>query len=134
MERLWFRLRILYYAGTAPTGRSAKTGRFAAIVSPAMTAYNNCGSTECGASLDRALPEELMQIPLAVQRKRYLENSGPSVFGVTRMQKVASPTGETFIFLGAREGQVFLERTEKQKGEPFLELDSSEFRDYTPQK
>ena len=104
------------------------------IVSPAMTAYNNCGSTECGASLDRALPEELMQIPLAVQRKRYLENSGPSVFGVTRMQKVASPTGETFIFLGAREGQVFLERTEKQKGEPFLELDSSEFRDYTPQK
>jgi len=75
-----------------------------------------------------------MQIPLAVQRKRYLENSGPSVFGVTRMQKVASPAGETFIFLGAREGQVFLERTDKQKGEPFLELDSSEFRDFTPLK
>jgi len=75
-----------------------------------------------------------MQIPLAVQRKRYVENSGPALFGVTRMRKVVSPKGEVFIFLGAREGQVFLERVDKEKAPPFVELDSSEFRDFTPLK
>ena len=75
-----------------------------------------------------------MQVPLAVQRKRYVANSGPSLFGVARMQKVVSPAGEVFVFLGAREGQVFLERVDKQKQAPFLELETSEFRDFAPVK
>jgi hypothetical protein len=75
-----------------------------------------------------------MEKPLAVQRRDYLANSGPSLFGIARMQKVVSPKGEVFIFLGAREGQVFLEREDKKKGSPFVEIDSSEFRNYTKQR
>ena len=73
-----------------------------------------------------------MQIPLAVQRKRYIDNSGPALFGVNRMRKVVSPEGEVFVFLGAREGQAFLEREDKTKGPAFVELDTSEFKDYKP--
>ncbi|MDO8681939.1 MAG: hypothetical protein Q7N50_00460 [Armatimonadota bacterium] len=75
-----------------------------------------------------------MEKPLAVQRKQYMANSGPSLFGVSRMQKVASPAGEIFTFLGAHEGMVYLEREDKTKGKPFVEIDSSDFRDYKRQK
>ena len=73
-----------------------------------------------------------MEKPLAVQRRDYLANSGPSLFGVTRMQKVVSPEGEVFVFLGVHEGQVYLEREDKKKAPPFLEIETSEFRDYKP--
>ena len=75
-----------------------------------------------------------MDVPLAVQRKRYMDRSGPSLFGTARMQKVVSPAGEVFVFLGAREGQVFLERDDKKKGPPFVEIESSDFRNYARQR
>jgi hypothetical protein len=71
---------------------------------------------------------------LAVQRKLYMENSGPSLFGISRMQKVVSRKGEVFTFLGVHEGIVHLEREDKTKGEPFEEVDSSDFREYAKQR
>jgi len=69
-----------------------------------------------------------MRKPLAVQRRDYLAMSGPSIYGFNRFDKVTSPDGETFIFLGVHEGEVYLEREVKTpKSEPFLTLDSSEF-------
>lgn len=69
-----------------------------------------------------------MKKPSAVQRRDYIATSGPSIYGITRMDKVISPTGETFIFLGAREGEVFLEREAKKPNiDPFLAVDSTDF-------
>lgn len=69
-----------------------------------------------------------MKKPLAVQRRDYIATSGPSIYGITRMDKVTSPGGETFIFLGVREGEVFLEQeTKKPNADPFLVVDSTEF-------
>lgn len=68
-----------------------------------------------------------MRKPLAVQRRDYIARSGPSIYGIKRMDRVISPEGETFIFLGVREGEVYLEREDKARGEPFLVVDSSSF-------
>ena len=72
--------------------------------------------------------------PIAVQRKAYMDNSGPALFGIARMQKVAQPRGEVFTFLGVRDGVAYLEREDKTKGDPFVEVDSSDFRNYTKQR
>ena len=53
--------------------------------------------------------------------------SGPSIYGIKRMDRVVSPEGESFIFLGVREGKVYLERENKAKGEPFAVVGSSDF-------
>jgi len=60
-----------------------------------------------------------------------MSSSGPSIYGIKRMDKVVSPGGETFIFLGVREGQVFLERETKSPGaEPFLTIESTAFANW----
>ena len=71
--------------------------------------------------------------PVAVQRRDYISNSGPSIFGIKRMDKVTSPDREVFIFLGVRDGEVILEREDKQKGEPFIIIDSGEFSRWNKQ-
>lgn len=71
-----------------------------------------------------------MRKPLAVQRRDYIANSGPSIYGIKRMDKVVSPAGEAFVFLGVREGEVFLEREDKTKGEPFVVQNSSGFSNW----
>jgi hypothetical protein len=43
------------------------------------------------------------------------------------MDKVISPSGELFTFLGVSEGIVHVERDDKTKGQPFLEIESEEF-------
>lgn len=68
-----------------------------------------------------------MRKPIAVLRRDYLATTGPSLFGIKRMDKVLSPRGEVFTFLGVREGEVFMKRDDKTKGEPFMIVDSSEF-------
>jgi hypothetical protein len=72
--------------------------------------------------------------PIAVQRKIFMDNSGPSLFGIARMQKVGTPNGEVFTFLGVRDGVAYLEREDKTKGDPFVEVDSSDFRNYTKKR
>jgi len=72
----------------------------------------------------------LQKKPIAVQRRDIIANSGPSVYGITRNTKVKSPSGEAFIFLGVRDGEVWLEREDKTKGEAFISVDSSEFADW----
>lgn len=75
-----------------------------------------------------------MDKPIAVQRKQYLDNSGPSLFGITKLQKVVSPKGNVFTFLGVRDGVVFLEREDKTKGAAFVEVDSDDFQAYKKQR
>ena len=75
-----------------------------------------------------------MRKPLAVQRRDYVAKSGPSIYGIKRMDKVVSPQGEIFIFLGVREGEVYLERENKAKGEPFLTVDSSDFASWKKER
>lgn len=69
-----------------------------------------------------------MNKPLAVLRRDIIAATGPSVYGISRFQKVVSPEGEPFTFLGVAEGVVHVERDDKSKGKPFLEVDSTEFR------
>lgn len=68
-----------------------------------------------------------MTRPLAVVRRDILANTGPSIYGIKRMDKVHSPKGEMFTFLGVSEGIVHVERDDKTKGTPFVEIDSEEF-------
>jgi hypothetical protein len=75
----------------------------------------------------------MLQKPLAVQRRDYIANSGPTVFGFNRMDKVVSPGGEIFVFIGVRDGKVILEREDKTKGEPFVVVDSSTFTQWKKQ-
>ena len=72
-----------------------------------------------------------MRKPLAVQRRDYIASTGSIIFGIKRMDKVAPPSGELFTFLGVKDGQVYLERDDKTKGEPFEIIDSSDFSRYT---
>ncbi len=64
--------------------------------------------------------------PVAVVRREIIASTGPSVFGIQRMQKIQSPKGEVFTFLGACDGIAYLERDDKAKGKPFEEIDSEE--------
>lgn len=68
-----------------------------------------------------------MNKPVAVQRRDYLATTGPSIFGIKRMDKILSPRGEVFTFLGVKDGKVYMERDDKAKGEPFMIIDSSDF-------
>ncbi|MEN6372462.1 MAG: hypothetical protein ABFD64_10675 [Armatimonadota bacterium] len=68
-----------------------------------------------------------MRKPVAVQRRDYLATTGPTIFGIKRMDKVQSPRGELFTFLGVKDGEVYMERDDKTKGEPFMIIDSSDF-------
>lgn len=71
-----------------------------------------------------------MPKPVAVIRRDIITSTGPSIFGIKRMDKVRSTKGEVFTFLGVSEGIVHLERDDKSKGEPFVEIDTSEFSRY----
>lgn len=56
-----------------------------------------------------------------------MASTGPSIYGIKRNDKVLSPDGEQFVFLGVSEGVVHVERVDKSKGQPFVEVDSSAF-------
>lgn len=64
--------------------------------------------------------------PTAVVRRDIIANTGPSVFGIKRMDKVLSPAGKTFIFLGVAEGIAHLESTDAAAKEPFIEVESED--------
>lgn len=68
-----------------------------------------------------------MRKPVAVQRREYLSSTGPSIFGIKRMDKVASPQGQRYTFLGVKEGQIYLESDDKTKADPFLIVETGEF-------
>ena len=68
-----------------------------------------------------------MQKPTAVVRRDIIASTGPSIYGLKRMDKVKSPKGEVFTFLGVSEGIAYVERDDKTKGQPFVEVDSEEF-------
>lgn len=72
-----------------------------------------------------------MRKPLAVERRDYIASTGPSIFGIKRLDKVSPPDGEMFTFLGVKDGEVYVERDDKTKGEPFVIMDSSEFSRWT---
>jgi len=72
----------------------------------------------------------LINKPTAVIRRDIIANTGPSLFGIKRMEKVRSPKGETFTFLGVCDGLAHLERDDKTKGHPFVEIESEEFESY----
>jgi len=65
--------------------------------------------------------------PIAVMRRDIIAATGPGIYGIKRNDKVRSPKGEIFMFLGVSEGIVHVERDDKTKGEPFVEVDSGEF-------
>ena len=65
--------------------------------------------------------------PIAVIRRDIIASTGPSIYGTKRMDRVISPTGERFTFLGVCDGICHLEREDKTTGPPFTEVDSEEF-------
>jgi hypothetical protein len=69
----------------------------------------------------------MLNKPIAVQRRDIIANAGPSIYGINRNDKVRSPKGEVFVFLGVSEGTAHVERVDKTKGLPFVEVDSGEF-------
>jgi hypothetical protein len=56
-----------------------------------------------------------------------MAGTGPSIYGIKRMDKVRSPGGEIFTFLGVCDGVAHVERDDKTKGEVFVEVDSEDF-------
>lgn len=68
-----------------------------------------------------------MQKPIAVVRRDIIASTGPGIYGLKRMDKVRSPKGEIFTFLGVSEGIAYVERDDKTKGKPFEEIDSEAF-------
>jgi hypothetical protein len=71
-----------------------------------------------------------MRKPLAVQRREYMASTGPTLFGMKRLDKCVSPKGQTCLFLGARDGEVYLECEDKAMVDPFIKVDSDEFRQW----
>ena len=69
----------------------------------------------------------MLKKPSAVVRRDIVANTGPHIYGIDRMDKVRSPSKETFTFLGVADGIAHVERDDKTKGEPFVEIDSGEF-------
>ena len=69
----------------------------------------------------------MLKKPLAVIRRDIIASTGPTIYGLTRMDKVVSPKGERCAFLGVCDGVAYLEREDKAKGEPIIEVDSGEF-------
>jgi len=68
--------------------------------------------------------------PTAVVRKEITTSTGPSIYGINRMDKVRSPRGEVFTFLGVCDGIAYLEREVRTAEGTFVELDSSDFSKY----
>lgn len=65
--------------------------------------------------------------PLAVMRRDIIASTGPGIYGIARMDKVRSPKGEVFTFLGVCDGIAYMERDDKTKGEPIEEIDTEDF-------
>jgi len=65
--------------------------------------------------------------PIAVVRRDIIANTGPGIYGIKRMDKVRSPKGENFTFLGVCDGIAHVELDDKTKGLPFMEVDSEVF-------
>lgn len=68
--------------------------------------------------------------PIAVVRRDIIASTGPGIYGIKRMDKVRSPKGEMFTFLGVCDGIAHVERDDKSRGEMFLEVDSEKFSDW----
>jgi len=68
--------------------------------------------------------------PTAVVRKEIVTSTGPSIYGINRMDRVRSPRGEVFTFLGVCDGIAYLEREVRTAEGSFVELDSSDFSKY----
>lgn len=65
--------------------------------------------------------------PLAVMRRDIIASTGPGIYGITRLDKVKSPQGQFFTFLGVCDGIAYVERDDKTKGEPIEEIDTEVF-------
>ena len=65
--------------------------------------------------------------PIAVVRRDILAGTGPSIYGIKRNDRVVSPEGEVFTFLGVAEGIAHVEREDKTRGKAFVEVDSEAF-------
>lgn len=65
--------------------------------------------------------------PAAVVRRDIMASTGPSIYGIHRSDRVRSPKGEMFTFLGVADGIAHLEREDKTRDEPFVEVDSGDF-------
>lgn len=72
----------------------------------------------------------MLKKPVAVLRRDIIANTGPRIYGLNRMDKVISPSKEVFTFLGVADGIAHVERDDKNKGEPFVEVDSEQFSDW----
>ncbi|OFX16171.1 MAG: hypothetical protein A2Z18_04135 [Armatimonadetes bacterium RBG_16_58_9] len=68
-----------------------------------------------------------MNKPSAVVRRDIIASTGPGIYGIKRMDKVRSPEGSLFTFLGVRDGIAHVEREDKSKGQPFVEVESDVF-------
>jgi hypothetical protein len=69
----------------------------------------------------------MLSKPIAVIRRDIMAATGPGIYGIKRLDKVKSPAGEVFTFLGVCDGVCHLERDDKTKGAPFTEVDSEDF-------
>ena len=68
-----------------------------------------------------------LQKPVAVVRRDIIAATGPGIYGMQRMDKVKSPQGEMYTFLGVCDGIAYLERDDKVKGKAFEEVDTEVF-------
>ncbi len=69
----------------------------------------------------------ILNKPVAVVRRDIIASTGPTIYGISRMDKVRSPQNELFTFLGVSDGIAYLERDDKTKGKAFVEVDTELF-------
>ena len=59
-----------------------------------------------------------------ILRREIIAKTGASIMGIKRHDKIKSPEGEIFIFLGVSDGMAYLEKDNKQKEPFFTEIDT----------
>jgi len=58
------------------------------------------------------------------KRREIIAKTGASILGIKRYDKIKSPEGESFTFLGVSDGIAHMERDDKLKAPIFIEVDT----------
>ena len=58
------------------------------------------------------------------KRREIIAKTGANILGIKRYDKIKSPEGEIFTFLGVSDGIAYMERDNKLKTPIFIEVDT----------
>ncbi|MBO4547955.1 MAG: hypothetical protein J5758_01950 [Abditibacteriota bacterium] len=68
-----------------------------------------------------------MRKNIAAERREVMASTGPEGMGFKRFDRVKSPGGESYIFIGIRDGEAYVERCDG-KDPLFRKVDAFDFQ------